>query len=46
MIAALREAVPGMGADRFLSPELAAAADFTASGAVVAAASPAAGEIR
>ena len=46
VIAALREAVPGMGADRFLGPELTAAAEFAASGALVAAASSAAGEIK
>jgi histidine ammonia-lyase len=46
VIAALREVVPGMGPDRFLAPELAAADAFVGSGAVAAAATPVAGEIR
>jgi histidine ammonia-lyase len=46
VIAALRETVPGMGADRFLAPELAAADEFVGSGALAAAASSAAGDIR
>lgn len=36
-LGALRTRVPGPGADRFLSPELAAATDLVASGAIVAA---------
>jgi histidine ammonia-lyase len=46
VIAALRQVVPGMGADRFLTPELTAAGTFTASGALTAAAAAAAGDIR
>jgi histidine ammonia-lyase len=42
VIGALRQAVPGMGADRFLSPELAAAERFLADGDVVRAAAAAA----
>lgn len=45
VIAALREAVPGMGPDRFLSPELAAAEQLIGSGAVVRAAAAAAGDL-
>jgi histidine ammonia-lyase len=45
VIAALRETVPGMGADRFLSPELAAAEQVVGSGAMVRAAATAAGEL-
>ncbi|HEY3954962.1 MAG TPA: histidine ammonia-lyase [Streptosporangiaceae bacterium] len=45
VIAALRETVPGMGSDRFLSPELAAAEQVVGSGAMVRAAATAAGEL-
>jgi histidine ammonia-lyase len=45
VIAALREAVPGMGPDRFMSPELAAAEHLIASGEVLRAAASAAGEL-
>jgi len=45
VIAALRESVPGMGGDRFLSPELAAAERFVASGAVLRAVAPVAGDL-
>jgi histidine ammonia-lyase len=46
VVAALRERVPGMGRDRFASPELAAAETFVASGGVAEAAASAAGPIR
>ncbi len=46
VVAALRERVPGMGRDRFTSPELVAAEAFVAAGAVVEAAASAAGPIR
>jgi histidine ammonia-lyase len=46
VIAALRNTVPGMGADRFLAPELAAAEAFVASGALLAAAASVIGELR
>jgi histidine ammonia-lyase len=45
VIAALRETVPGMGPDRFMSPELAAAEQLVGSGAVVRAAASAAGNL-
>ena len=45
VVAALRDVVPGMGADRFLSPELAAAESLLWSGAVTAAAAASAGPI-
>jgi histidine ammonia-lyase len=45
VIAALRETVPGMGPDRFMTPELAAAEQLVGSGAVVRAAATAAGEL-
>lgn len=38
VIDALRESVPGAGPDRYLAPEIAAATDFVASGAVLRAA--------
>lgn len=40
VVAALREKVGGPGTDRFLAPELAAATEFVASGAVLSAAGP------
>jgi histidine ammonia-lyase len=46
VIAALRADVPGMGQDRFVSPELAAAERLVASGAVLRAAASAAGDLR
>jgi histidine ammonia-lyase len=45
VIAALRERVPGMGADRFLSPELAAAEHLVASGAILRAAASVTGDL-
>jgi histidine ammonia-lyase len=45
VIAALRNSVPGMGGDRFLSPELAAAERLIASGAVLRAAASVAGDL-
>ena len=44
-LAALRERVAGPGPDRFLSPDLAAAEELVASGALVAAATAAVGEL-
>jgi histidine ammonia-lyase len=38
VVAALRETVPGPGPDRYLAPEIAAATEFVATGAAVAAA--------
>ncbi len=46
VVAALREVVPGMGRDRFLTSELAAAERFVSSGGVVDAAASVAGQLR
>lgn len=45
VISRLREVVSGIGPDRFVSPELAAAAAFVRSGAAVAAATDVVGEL-
>ena len=42
----LRERVPGAGADRFLAPELAAAADLIRTGAVLEAAESVTGRLQ
>jgi histidine ammonia-lyase len=45
VLRAVRERVPGPGADRYLSPEIEAALELVASGAIVAAATAAIGEL-